>query len=173
MCWAAGSSLKTAGNTTVASGAALQVGSGTNFTIADAIVLNGTGIADDGALRKIGSNTTSLSGVITVATASRINSDAGILNITGAPTLTATATFGGAGNTTITGIISSAGGINKDGAGTLTLNTATNAFTGQSTSPAACWLFDSTDRITSTRTSTVTINGGTLRGTSTGVAVSS
>ena len=131
-----------------------------------AITLNGTGIANDGALRKIGNQHGFPQRRDHRRDASRINSDAGTLNITGAPTLTATATFGGVGATTIAGVISGAGGIVKDGAGTLTLTTATNTFTGAVNINGGVLSIDSSNRITPNGTATVTIDGGVLRHTS-------
>jgi autotransporter-associated beta strand protein len=97
-----------------------------------ALSIAGTGISNGGALRnQSGSNT--YGGAITIgASGARINSDAGLLTLTGgiATTLTQDVTFGGAGNTTVsTTGISGSGSVIKDGAGTLTLNAA-NTYTG-------------------------------------------
>jgi autotransporter-associated beta strand protein len=119
----------TAGATTVASGAALQMQGGITV-IGEALTLNGTGIASDGALRNISGNNT-WTGAVTLSSASRINSDAGTLTLSGniggaAQNLT----FGGAGNTTISSVIgTTTGALTKDGAGTLTLS-GNNTYTG-------------------------------------------
>ncbi|HUK22511.1 MAG TPA: autotransporter-associated beta strand repeat-containing protein [Gemmatimonadales bacterium] len=120
------------GAVVVASGAALQV-DGTGFAIPRALTLNGTGVAGGGALRNLANNNT-WSGAITLGSAARVNSDAGLLtlsnNITGA---TMGLTIGGAGNTTVSGVIGTTSGtLTKDGAGTLTL-TAVNTYTGATT----------------------------------------
>jgi len=118
-----------AGGTTIASGAALQAQGGITVT-GEALTLNGTGVANDGALRNIsGSNT--WTGSITLASASRINSDAGALTIS-APIggNTQNLTIGGAGSTTISGVIgTTTGSLTKDGTGTLLLS-GNNTYTG-------------------------------------------
>jgi autotransporter-associated beta strand protein len=112
----------TAGSTTVASGATLGVqGSLTGFN--EAITLNGTGVADGGALRNLSGNNT-LFGAITLGSASQINSDAGLLflpnSITGA---NHALTFAGAGNFTLSNALSlGSGQIIKTGTGTLTFD---------------------------------------------------
>lgn len=98
----------TAGGTTVASGAALQIQGGIAVG-AEALTLNGGGIASDGALRNISGNN-SWSGGITLGSASTIGSDSG--------------------NLTLGGVISGAFNLTKVGAGTLTLTNTGNSFTG-------------------------------------------
>jgi autotransporter-associated beta strand protein len=112
----------TVGGTTVASGAALEIQGGITVG-AEALTLNGTGIASGGALRnKINDNT--FGGLVTLGSASRINSDSGTLNLSNTGTITGAGlglTVGGAGNTTIASIIGTTSGtLTKDGAGTLT-----------------------------------------------------
>jgi len=120
-----------AGATTVADGAALQVQGGIAVG-AEALTLNGAGIAADGALRNI-SGTNSLASAITLGSASRINTDAGTTTLSGpVDNDTFLLTVGGAGNTTISGIISDTGGLTKDGAGTLTLG-GVNTYSGATT----------------------------------------
>jgi fibronectin-binding autotransporter adhesin len=127
----------TAGTTSVTSGAAVQVNN--LGSLAEPITLNGTGISNDGALRNTadsGQNST-LSGAITLgSTGVRINSDGGTLFLTNANTITGTntgLTVGGAGNTTISGIIATgSGALSKDGNGTLVLGGA-NTYTGGTT----------------------------------------
>ena len=118
-----------AGGTTVASGAALQMQN--NITVTgEALTLNGTGISDDGALRNV-SGTNTWTGAVTLGSASRINSDAGILTLSGnIGGATQNLTVGGAGNTAISGVIgTTTGSLTKDGTGTLTLS-GTNTYTG-------------------------------------------
>src|SRR5204862_153494 len=118
-----------AGGTSVTSGAALQIQGGITVG-AEALTLNGTGIASDGALSNI-SATNSYAGDITLGSASRINSDAGTLTLSGnIGGATQNLTVGGLGNTTLSGIIATTTGtLTKDGAGTVILGGA-NTYTG-------------------------------------------
>ena len=121
----------TAGGTTVNTGAALQL-QGTIAVGSEALTLNGSGIASDGALRSI-SGTNSFAGTITLASASSIFSDAGTLTLSGGIVNGGfTTTLGGAGNITESGVISGTGGLIKNGGGTLTLS-GVNTFSGDST----------------------------------------
>jgi autotransporter-associated beta strand protein len=71
----------TAAGTTVSAGAALQI-QGSITVGAEALTLNGDGIASDGALRNISGNN-SMSGGITLGSATTIGSDAGVLTLSG------------------------------------------------------------------------------------------
>ena len=115
--------------TTVSTGAALEV-SGTITTLAEALFLNGTGISSGGALRSTGGNN-EYTGLVTLSTASRINSDTGMLTLSGGVAGTDTGlTVGGSGNTTIkTPIATGAGTVTKDGTGILVLSTG-SSYTG-------------------------------------------
>ena len=121
----------TAAGTSVTSGAALQLQGGITVG-AEALTLNGTGVSNDGALRNISGNDT-YGGAITLGSATRINSDSGTLTLSSGTAIGGgglNLTFGGAGNITVSSAIgTAAGGVTKDGAGTLFLN-ATNTFTG-------------------------------------------
>lgn len=159
----------TFGNTTVASGAALQVSGAINS--GEVLVLNGTGIGGAGALRKTGGTETSrMSGNITLNSATRINSDAGTLRLTGVIDGAGIAlTIGGAGDVLIDNatnrINTGNGSITKDGAGTLTIATD-NAWTGALNINAGVVSTDASGRLGTA--GLVTINGGTLRGTGDG-----
>ena len=114
--------------TTVSGNAALQIQGGITVA-AEALTLNGGGVSNDGALRNI-SNNNNYGGLVTLASASRINSDSGTLTISNTGTITGAyvLSVGGAGNTAIASIIGTSS-LTKDGAGSLTL-TATNTYSG-------------------------------------------
>ena len=150
----------TAAGTSVSSGAALQIQNSIAVG-AEALTLNGTGISNDGALRNI-SGTNSYAGVITLGSATRINSDAGTLTLDvasgSAITGTQNLTFGGAGNVTVNdAIATSTGTLTKDGAGTLTLSAA-NTYTGLTTVTAGTLREGVSNAIS---TGALTVNGAT------------
>jgi len=122
----------TTGTTAVANGAALELSGG--IASAENITLQGSGIGNGGAIRNISGNNT-LSGTLTLADDSRVNSDLGTLTISKNITSSSNAnlTIGGAGDVTVSGAISTGGGsVIKDGAGTLTLAGA-NSYIGGTT----------------------------------------
>ncbi|MFA4916765.1 MAG: autotransporter-associated beta strand repeat-containing protein, partial [Syntrophales bacterium] len=149
-----------AGGITVAMGAALQIQGGITVG-AEALTLSGTGIANDGALRNISGDNT-WAGTITLGSVSRINSDSGLLTIPNTVTLTAVNVLrvGGAGNTTVNGVIGTAvaATLTKDGEGTLTLGAA-NTYTGLTTVSAGTLAYGVNNAISS---GGITLNGGTL-----------
>jgi len=150
----------TAAGTTVASGAALELSGGITIG-AEPLNLTGTGISTGGALRNT-SGTNSLSGAITLAGATRINSDAGTLTLSGGISGTQNLTFGGAGDTTVNSIIgTSTGTLTKDGAGTLTLSGA-NTYTGTTTVSVGTLATSAADRISDSSAISVS-NGATFQ----------
>jgi fibronectin-binding autotransporter adhesin len=153
--------------TVIATGAAIHINNIIN--VADALTINGTGLSNDGALRKLGVNNAVWSGAITMASASRINSDGGLLTISGVFSGNQNLTIGGAGNTTISSAIAATavGTITKDGAGTLTL-TGSNAWTGALTINGGIVSIPATTALGTA--GAVTLNGGTLRETNQGNA---
>ncbi|MFA6175588.1 MAG: autotransporter-associated beta strand repeat-containing protein [Phycisphaerae bacterium] len=146
--------------TSVTAGAALQMQN--NITVgAEALTLNGTGISNGGALRNMSGNNI-YGGLVTLGSATRINSDAGSLTLSNTGTITGAGfalTVGGAGNSTIASAIGTTSGtLTKDGAGTLTL-TAANTYTGVTTVSAGTMLVSGT----LANTSGVTVSGGALQ----------
>ena len=120
----------TQNDTTVFTGAALEMSGGITVSTDEALSLSGDGVSSGGALRNVSGDNT-YGGAITMAAGSRINSDAGTLtiggNIGGAGM---SLSVGGAGNTVITRAIATSGGtFTKDGSGTVTLS-GTNTYTG-------------------------------------------
>ena len=94
----------TTGNTTVASGAALELIGGITIASGEDLTLIGTGEDSTGALRNISGDNT-YNGNITLSTSAvRINSDSGTLTIGGTISNGSIGlTFGGAGNITVNG----------------------------------------------------------------------
>ena len=156
----------TVGNTTVASGASLNT-SGT-AAITEVLTLNGTGIANDGALHHTANNKT-LSGAITLGSSGvRINGDANTLTLSGAisgagnPNLT----LGGAGTITVStgGINLGTGSLTKDGAGTVNLTRAAGNTMGSSLISGGQLNANNTSG-SALGSGPVAVTGGTLGGT--------
>ncbi len=145
------------GTTTVSSGAALQLQGGIAVG-SQPLTLNGTGIANDGALRNISGNN-SWSGPVTLGSATRVNSDAGTLTLSGniggnGQNLS----VGGAGSTVISGVIgTTTGSLTKDGAGTVVL-AGSNTYTGGTNINAGTLKLGASERIADS--SAVTISSG-------------
>ena len=126
--------------TIIADGTAIEINGAAN--ISDAITLNGTGVGGTGAIRLItGASAATISGTITTASESRINTDVSsgtsTLTITGGITNTFPLNFGttSTGNISISGVISGSNASNsniiKDGAGTgKLLLSGTNTYEG-------------------------------------------
>lgn len=149
--------------TTVSNGAALEIQGGITVG-AESLNLSGTGISNNGALRNI-SGTNSYGGVITLAAASTIQSDAGTLTLSGG---IGGATFGltleGASGGTVSGVIATTTGtLTKNDGGTWTL-TGSNAYTGVTTINAGTLRLNRIGGSTLPATAVVNINsGGTLQ----------
>ena len=139
--------------TSIAASAALEINGAT--AIPEAITINGTGISNTGAIRLItGASAATLSGAMTVAAASRINTDiasgTNTLTISGAIANNAGLTLGGIGDFSISGIISGSSTANsnltKDGAGKLLLS-GVNTYAGTTSITAGVVQLRSTDAL--------------------------
>ena len=131
--------------TSVTSGATLQIQGGIT-TAAEALTLNGSGVSTNGALRNI-SGDNNYAGLITLGSATRINSDSDTLTLSNVGTITGIfgLTVGGTGNTIINSIIGiGTGTLTKDGNGTLTLSGA-NTYTGGTTISAGTLQINNTN----------------------------
>jgi autotransporter-associated beta strand protein len=112
---------------------AVQVQGGAS--VARPLSLRSAGVNNDGGLRNISGNNT-WSGLITLGSASRINSDSGLLTISNAGNITGAYNLrvGGLGNTLIASNLDiGAGTLTKDGTGTLTLSGTGSTMTGSIT----------------------------------------
>ena len=94
------------GTTVSATGAALEINGTSALAIPETFTINGTGLSSGGAIKLVGaSSAATLSGAITVASASRINTDitsgTNTLTISGGITNTNGLTLGGIGSGTI------------------------------------------------------------------------
>ncbi len=105
---------------TISVNGALQLQNCGPLTSAATLNMNGTGVANDGALRNVAGNNT-YSGPIVLQSDSRINSDSGLLSLTGGISGFGNLFFGGAGNTAVPSNITVSGTLTMDGSGTLTL----------------------------------------------------
>jgi len=116
------------GPAAVAAGATLQLSNNLSG-VANDLALNGTGLANGGALRNVSGNNT-YSGVISLLSNTRINADANQLTLSGNITNNAyNLVIGGASTTTVAGVIAGTGALVKDGASVLTLSGA-NTYSG-------------------------------------------
>lgn len=112
----------TAGNTTVNSGATLALGPDTAGASAignpaEPIALNGNGFRNNGALRGfMGANGSTINGVVTLASASRIQNDqAGTFTLSGALNVSNDLSVGGLGFVDFSGAVSGASTIDHHG----------------------------------------------------------
>ena len=155
----------TGAGTTINAGGELQV-QGSIYTLAEALSLNGSGPAGQGGLRNVSGINTYL-GAITLAGATRISADAGRLNLGNTVTNGGNLlTVGGAGDVTAQFAIGGAGGLAKDGTGSL-------AMYGASTYAGATSITQGTLTLGSVQTGTtsgplgangtITFGGGTLQ----------
>ncbi|HYC85572.1 MAG TPA: autotransporter-associated beta strand repeat-containing protein, partial [Chryseosolibacter sp.] len=118
--------------TTVSNGAVLDL-NGFNLSIAEALTVNGTGIASGGALTNSSVTNVTYSGLLTLASSSSIVASAGTISLTNIGTISGAGfdlTLGGSTGGSVSSIIGTGTGrVLKEGAGTWTLS-GSNTFTG-------------------------------------------
>jgi fibronectin-binding autotransporter adhesin len=137
----------------VASGAALQLSSGTGFTTAANVplTLSGTGIGTNtGALENVTGNNT-YTGPITLSGGATIGSDAGLLTLNSATAIGGSGdlTLSGAGNGAIASVIGiGSGNVIMSGTGTWTFSGA-NTYTGSTTVNSGTLAYSSTSLLQS------------------------
>ncbi len=152
----------TAGGTTVNSGGALEIQGG--ITVAgEALSLSGTGVSSGGALRNVSGNNT-FTGAVTLAGATTITSVADTLTLsTGGITGTnQNLAVNGAGNTTISGAITTGSGtVTKAGNGILTLAGA-NTYTGATAVNSGTVVVQNAAGLGTNAAGTTVANGATL-----------
>jgi autotransporter-associated beta strand protein len=148
--------------TTVDAGAVLALSGGFSYITAEALYLNGQGMGKSPALLNL-SGVNSFAGPVTLQSDGRINTLAnsltlqGIVNINGAFVLTVT----GTGNTSLKGMVSGAGGLEKDGIGTLSL-AASNSYAGNSTVVVGTVVASADAALGAANTKTTVDSGATL-----------
>jgi autotransporter-associated beta strand protein len=126
----------TAGGTVIADGATLDL-NGYTLVTAEPLTLNGTGIANGGALSNSSATAATYSGLVTLGSASSIVASNGDIIISNAGTITGNTyglTLGGSstGSSLASGIGTTSGTLAKEGSGTWTLS-GTNTYTGVTT----------------------------------------
>lgn len=156
-------------NTTIiAGGATLELENNITIPNVKAITANGTGVGRSGAIRNISGSNTIGANVTLGTTNVRMNSDSGTLTIPTISGNTFNLIFGGAGDTTVTGAITTtSGSLTKDGLGNLTLS-GNNTYTGNTISIDGTIVANSTSSIgDGSATNTFIFRGGTLKATGT------
>lgn len=150
-----------ASGTVVSSGASLQLDGGI-MVLAEPLTLNGTGVGALGALRNI-SGTNMFAGPITLGTpAVRMNSDAGVLGISGTVANSIGLTFGGVSNHEVLGAISGTSTLTKDGTGSLLLR-GNNSYSGLTTVSTGKVFVESANALGSTSAGTTVTSGASVQ----------
>jgi autotransporter-associated beta strand protein len=159
----------TTSGTSITSGAVLDL-NGTNYSNAEPLIVNGTGILGGGALLNSGSAAT-YSGLITLGSASSIVGGSGTINISNSGTITGATfglTLGGAAGGTLASILGTTSGtLTKVDDGTWTLSGA-NTFTGGTTLNSGTLNINNNQAL-GTSAGTFTITGGTIDATTSGI----
>jgi autotransporter-associated beta strand protein len=148
----------------VKDGAALDL-NGKTLSVAEPLTLNGTGISSGGALTNSSGTASNYIGLITIASATSIITNAGSINLTNTGAISSdglVVTIGGTGNGQISGVFSSnTNGITKIGAGTWTLS-GTNNYAGPTLISAGTLKLGSTSALGSSTGSVTVSSGGAL-----------
>ncbi|NBT90674.1 MAG: hypothetical protein EBT50_07590, partial [Verrucomicrobia bacterium] len=149
----------TNGGTTVQSGATL--GFSNNVNVAENVTIVGTGVTNSGALRNAAGNNT-LTGQLSLSGNATVQSDAGLLTLSGAiagtTTNAKTMTVDGAGNVNLNGsLVSTVTSLVKNGSGTATLNGTVAATSIQVSSGLLA--LGAADRITNSAAVSVSVTG--------------
>jgi autotransporter-associated beta strand protein len=150
----------TSAGTVVSDGASLQLDGGIT-SAAEPLTLNGTG-GGLGALRNM-SGTNTYAGAISLGTpAVRVNSDAGVLSISGTVANSIGLTFGGVAAHDVSGSISGTSFVTKDGTGSLLLR-GNNSYAGLTTVSVGKLFVESGNALGSTATGTTVTSGASLQ----------
>ena len=160
-----------ASGTSITSGAVLDL-NGINYSTAEALTVNGTGISSGGAVINSSSTGATFAGLIRLGSASSIVGGTGTINISNAGTITGATfglTLGGAAGGTLTSILgTTTGTLTKADGGTWTLSGA-NTFTGGTTLNAGTLNINNASTL-GTSAGTFTIAGGTIDATVSGIS---
>src|SRR4029077_10003578 len=160
----------TAGATTVAAGAGIEL-DGSGLAIAEPVTsLTGTGVAAAGALHNL-ANANTWSGNLTLTGATTLASDAGTLTLGAISATAQNLTLTGAGGTTIGGVIgTTTGTLTKTGTGTLVL-AAANTYTGLTTISAGIVRVQNSTALGTTAGATTVASGAGIEIDGTGLAI--
>lgn len=148
-----------AGNTVVNSGGGLQL-NGINYSTAEPLTINGTGISSAGAINNSGSAIATFAGPITLATSSTINGGVYGTDFTGTVSGTGNLTITGSGGGSLQGAVSYTGNLTKANTGTWTLSSTSNSYSGSTTLTAGTLCLGAAGVIPNG--SSISFNGGTL-----------
>jgi autotransporter-associated beta strand protein len=126
----------TAAGTSITSGAVLDL-NGINYSSAEALTVNGTGISSGGAIINSSATGATYAGLLTLGSTSRIVGGTGTIAISNAGTITGSGfglTLGGAQGGSLASVIGTGTGtLTKQDAGTWTLTNSSNTYTGTTT----------------------------------------